>query len=147
MAKTTRWIWHSVRQFKARQLNSLCSDLFVTQHITADQLVINVSPTPRHNDNETLPLCPGVSRSQISLVKHALLLVCALLTVTRKACNTCKDYEMFPSPSCTAARTSHHSCCTACTALSTFYTSCQTTGNTLGIPESLWPWSGLYQSA
>ena len=76
---------HSVRQFKPCQLNSLCSDLFGTQHITADQFVINVSPTPRHHDNETWPRYPGVSRSQILLVKNTLLLVCALLTVTRKS--------------------------------------------------------------
>ena len=44
-----------------------------------------------------LAAVPGVSRSQILLVKHALLLVCALLTVTRKACKTCKGYEMFHS--------------------------------------------------
>ena len=83
------------RQFKPRQLNSLSSDLFVTQHITADQFVINASHTPRHHDNETWPRCPGVSRSQILLVKNALLLVCALLTVIRKACKTCEGYEMF----------------------------------------------------
>ena len=86
---------HSVRQFKPRQLNSLSSDLFVTQHITADQFMINVGPTPRHHDNETWPRCPGVSRSQILLVKHTLLLVCALLTETRKACKTCEGYEML----------------------------------------------------
>ena len=86
---------HSVRQFKPRQLNSLHSDLFVTQHVTADQFVINANPTPRHHENETWPRYTGASRSQILLVKHALLLVCALSTVTRNACKTCKGYEMF----------------------------------------------------
>ena len=33
--------------------------------------MINVSPTPRHHDNETWPRCPGVSRSQIVLVRQA----------------------------------------------------------------------------
>ena len=57
--------------------------------------MVNVSPTARHHDNETWSWCPGVSRSQVLLVKHALLLACTLLTVTRKACKTCEGYEMF----------------------------------------------------
>ena len=104
--------------------------LSLTQHITADRFVKNASLTAsRHHNNKTCLRCTGVSRSQLLLVKQALVLVCVLCWLQWG--RSCRE-TTFPSPSRTAASISHHSCCSAGTCLSIC--------NTKGVPESLRPW-------